>query len=88
MTKQCPAVAASFDAAAGWRLFVGERDVSGFIPEQKRSAPMQTRKCYPDGFSGYTYSDWIRKNKWVKAFADGKPVRLAIYAAIRQSDWK
>ena len=85
--KSYPEVRAEFAPITGWKLFIGEKDVTGFIPRTQLLQPMNTRKRYPNGFSGYTYADWIRTHKWVKALADGKATRLAIYSAIKEKDW-
>ena len=83
----CLPVEATFSQIAGWQLFVGEENVTGYIPRQKLLRRMETRKRYSDGYRGYTYSDWIRHNKWVKAIADSKTQRMAIFNAIREIDF-
>ena len=80
-------VTAEFKPRAGWRLLIGTEDVTRFIPRCLLLKPMGTRKRYSEGFRGYSYRDWIRKNKWVKALADSKEDRLRIYAAIRKVDF-
>lgn len=80
-------VSASFIAETGWKLSINGKDVSGYIPKTKLFKRMDTRKYYLSGYRGYTYCDWIRKNKWVKALADSKEDRIAIYSAIREADF-
>lgn len=86
-TRKILPAKASFETVTGWKLFIGEENVTGFIPRQKLFSKMETRKCYSDGFRGYSYRDWVRHNKWVKALADSKEQRLCIFNAIRKADF-
>lgn len=88
MEGKNPSVRAEYAPITGWKLFVEEKDVTGYIPRSRLLKSMSTRKRYQSGYRGYTYSDWIRKNKWVKALADSKKVRIAVYAAIRKIDFE
>lgn len=85
---KCPLkVEAYFKPIVGWQLFIGKENVTGYIPKQKLFRKMETRKHYPEGYRGYSYGDWIRHNKWVKALADSKEDRMAIFNAIREQDF-
>ena len=88
MKTNDPSVKAEFAQITGWKLFIDEKNVTGYIPKSRLLKSMNTRKRYRSGYSGYTYSDWIRKNKWVKAFADSKNLRMAVYLAIRKLDFE
>lgn len=85
--EKVTAVSASFTRETGWNLSINEKNVSGYIPNTQAFRKMDTRKRYQDGYRGFTYRDWIRHNKWVKALADSKEERIAIYTAIREADF-
>ena len=87
VTNCLPKVEAYYKPIVGWRLFIGKDNVTGFIPRQKLFRRMETRKYYSEGYRGYSYGDWIRHNKWVKALADSKELRMAIFSAIREKDF-
>ena len=80
-------VTAGYDPQTGWRLLIGKEDVTRFIPKRLLLSRMSTRKRYPEGYRGYSYRDWVRKNKWIKALADSKQDRMCIYSAIREADF-
>ena len=85
-----------------WALYVNNKDVTMFIPNELTSSPMYTYGTYErwyfddnwmetfeDYEDGLACDEWIKENKyWLDNITEDYNTQVEIFKAINEQDWR